>query len=258
MTDTWHYTTNGQQHGPVSSAELRSLARHGFITPNDLVWKTGMANWKQAGQLKGLFPAAMVVEPKPPPSSMPLIAVTAGPKPRPSGKRTKYVVMLIPMTVIAIGTVLVTKVSSYLTPLQVITRTDGAGTTERGRNDASGNDGLPAVRSSTEQESHQAIAKRTEEASQVLKRNVRSITPGMTRAKVLETMGERPDVDYELQVGAITAINTSANRDGSRMYWDTGTLGITIHLDTGEGGGERVWFVSDADSGYYMSRRSQP
>jgi hypothetical protein len=47
MTD-WYYTTNKQQRGPVSLAELRQLANRGLLKPTDLVWRDGMSDWAPA------------------------------------------------------------------------------------------------------------------------------------------------------------------------------------------------------------------
>ena len=58
MSAEWHYTKDGQRHGPVSAAELKALAKSGDLSPDDMVWKEGMAGWKPAGSLKGLFPPA--------------------------------------------------------------------------------------------------------------------------------------------------------------------------------------------------------
>lgn len=63
MTAMWHYSRNGQKHGPVSSPELQNLARKGLLTPEDLVWKEGMESWQKAGRLKGLFPAVATAPP---------------------------------------------------------------------------------------------------------------------------------------------------------------------------------------------------
>jgi len=42
--------------GPVPSQRLKELAASGELSPNDLVWKEGLAEWKPASTLKGLFP----------------------------------------------------------------------------------------------------------------------------------------------------------------------------------------------------------
>ena len=56
LSADWHYTQNGQQHGPVTAAELKTLVQTGKLTPTDMVWKAGMAEWKVASSIKGLFP----------------------------------------------------------------------------------------------------------------------------------------------------------------------------------------------------------
>jgi hypothetical protein len=55
MTKQWHYTRDGEKHGPVSDAELRQLAANGSLQPDDLIWKEGMTDWRKAGSVKGLF-----------------------------------------------------------------------------------------------------------------------------------------------------------------------------------------------------------
>ena len=55
MADEWHYTNDGSQQGPVSASELKQLAASGSLSPSDLVWKEGMAEWKPASSVKGLF-----------------------------------------------------------------------------------------------------------------------------------------------------------------------------------------------------------
>ncbi len=63
----WHYSKNGQALGPVSSAQLKELASTGQLLPSDLIWKEGLAEWKVAGSVKGLFaePPATVPPPLP-------------------------------------------------------------------------------------------------------------------------------------------------------------------------------------------------
>lgn len=55
MAAEWHYSNGGQQHGPVSAADLKALAKSGNLLPTDLIWKEGMAEWKPASNVKGLF-----------------------------------------------------------------------------------------------------------------------------------------------------------------------------------------------------------
>jgi uncharacterized RDD family membrane protein YckC len=42
----WHYAENGQQAGPVSEEELLQLAQSGAVTPDTLIWHSGMDGWK--------------------------------------------------------------------------------------------------------------------------------------------------------------------------------------------------------------------
>lgn len=58
MAGEWHYSRNGKQLGPVTDAQLKALARSGELLPTDLVWQDGMAEWKPAKSIKGLFPPA--------------------------------------------------------------------------------------------------------------------------------------------------------------------------------------------------------
>jgi hypothetical protein len=52
----WWYARGDEQLGPVSAAELRRLAATAALSPNDLVWREGMAEWAPAVRVKGLFP----------------------------------------------------------------------------------------------------------------------------------------------------------------------------------------------------------
>jgi hypothetical protein len=51
----WHYAKDGQQFGPINSTQLKQLAAQGQLTPSDMIWKDGMAEWAPAGSVKGLF-----------------------------------------------------------------------------------------------------------------------------------------------------------------------------------------------------------
>jgi hypothetical protein len=68
MSDQWHYTRGGQQIGPVSSVELKRLASSGQLTPTDMVWKEGMAEWQAAQKVRGLFATPPSSTPPPPPA----------------------------------------------------------------------------------------------------------------------------------------------------------------------------------------------
>lgn len=59
MTE-WYYARGGQQIGPVSFEQLTELARNGGLDPlKDLVWTSTMKDWVPAGQVTGIFGAAV-------------------------------------------------------------------------------------------------------------------------------------------------------------------------------------------------------
>jgi uncharacterized membrane protein YhaH (DUF805 family) len=61
--DAWFYTREGERIGPVNLAELRIKAGEGALHPRlDMVWTQGMAEWKPAGEIEGLFERKVVVE----------------------------------------------------------------------------------------------------------------------------------------------------------------------------------------------------
>lgn len=56
MDGPWYYAQAGMQFGPVTEEALQQLAVAGRLRPTDLVWRSGMADWQPAGQVRGLFP----------------------------------------------------------------------------------------------------------------------------------------------------------------------------------------------------------
>jgi hypothetical protein len=55
-SQVWYFTSGGTRCGPVTFAELRTMAASRVLHPrHDMVWKEGMEGWKQAGLLDGLF-----------------------------------------------------------------------------------------------------------------------------------------------------------------------------------------------------------
>jgi len=66
----WYYARDEQRFGPVSTVELKRLAERHAITPDDLVWREGMADWVEASQVKGLF---QPTPPEPPSGALPTI-----------------------------------------------------------------------------------------------------------------------------------------------------------------------------------------
>lgn len=72
MAQEWFYTKNGNKIGPIPPSQLQALAKSGELTPNDMIWKEGMAQWAKASSIKGLFPASPVTATPPiPPASPP-------------------------------------------------------------------------------------------------------------------------------------------------------------------------------------------
>jgi hypothetical protein len=55
MADDWYYVQNNERQGPVDFERLQALAAGGWLSPDDLVWRAGMANWMQAREAGGLF-----------------------------------------------------------------------------------------------------------------------------------------------------------------------------------------------------------
>jgi len=59
MADEWYYAQSGERKGPVSFAKLQELAKSGWLTPGDLVWRHGMPDWTPAKDVEGLFATAL-------------------------------------------------------------------------------------------------------------------------------------------------------------------------------------------------------
>ena len=76
MASNWFYSKQGKQLGPVSSGQLKEMARHGQLLATDMIWKEGMASWVQAGSLPDLFPQGGSYRPEVPPQPP---AFSAGP-----------------------------------------------------------------------------------------------------------------------------------------------------------------------------------
>jgi hypothetical protein len=61
--DQWYYAKAGQQHGPVTLAELQALLRNGALNPaSDLVWNASMTDWLAAAQVPALSGGAPAPE----------------------------------------------------------------------------------------------------------------------------------------------------------------------------------------------------
>ena len=55
----WYYVEAGESVGPVDEAALRQRVRDGLLRRNSLVWREGMREWIQAGDVPGLLPPAV-------------------------------------------------------------------------------------------------------------------------------------------------------------------------------------------------------
>lgn len=61
-TIAYHVAINGQAAGPFDMATLQQMAANAQLTASSLVWKSGMAQWVEAGsvaELNGLFPPTL-------------------------------------------------------------------------------------------------------------------------------------------------------------------------------------------------------
>lgn len=64
VQDAWFFTREGERLGPVTFAELRGMVSQARLNPRlDLVWTQGMAEWKAAGEIEGLFERRSAPEP---------------------------------------------------------------------------------------------------------------------------------------------------------------------------------------------------
>lgn len=76
----WFYMDGDARQGPVTSSELRSLARAGLIGAETLVWKSGLPDWVEARRVRGLLPEQVEGdEPPPPPTRAPQPQVAPNP-----------------------------------------------------------------------------------------------------------------------------------------------------------------------------------
>lgn len=53
----WYYSIGGRQVGPVPRSEVQRAAQAMTLSPTDLVWAEGMADWVPAGSVQDFFPA---------------------------------------------------------------------------------------------------------------------------------------------------------------------------------------------------------
>lgn len=58
MANAWHYLADGEDRGPISTAELKASVADGIITPRTAVRRIAdgrSTGWLRAGQIEGLF-----------------------------------------------------------------------------------------------------------------------------------------------------------------------------------------------------------
>jgi hypothetical protein len=102
----WYFRKDGQEHGPVTSDDLRRLAARGILQPTDAVRKAEMTRWASASALKGLFPAAKSlspISPVVPPILEPASPQPSDPLPTESSSRSKWVVYFAAAAVMFAG-----------------------------------------------------------------------------------------------------------------------------------------------------------
>ncbi len=59
----WYIARDGQQHGPLSQAELHKFVEFGHLKPTDLLWRAGFPDWRVASD---------VIQTPPPPPAVPV------------------------------------------------------------------------------------------------------------------------------------------------------------------------------------------
>jgi len=59
MADDWYYAQSNQRKGPVPFAKLQSIAKSGWLAPDDLVWQSCMADWTSAREVEGLYGSSL-------------------------------------------------------------------------------------------------------------------------------------------------------------------------------------------------------
>ena len=47
----WYLARDGQQHGPLTDAELKKFIELGHLNPSDLVWRAGFPEWRTASEV---------------------------------------------------------------------------------------------------------------------------------------------------------------------------------------------------------------
>ena len=71
----WYLLEDGRQVGPFSPEQLAAAVAAGTVTTETLMWTEGLDEWIPASAVGGLFPAAAVEQPAPPPTDYPRVGV---------------------------------------------------------------------------------------------------------------------------------------------------------------------------------------
>ncbi|MCG8455228.1 MAG: DUF4339 domain-containing protein [Holophagales bacterium] len=86
--ELWFYEKDGEQHGPVTLAELRGRIERGELSRDNLAWKPGETDWNETGTFEVLVPSFRTPPPisgaPPPPPPPPPIPSDAVPGPVPA------------------------------------------------------------------------------------------------------------------------------------------------------------------------------
>jgi hypothetical protein len=80
----WFLARDGQQHGPISAAEMSKIIELGYLMPNDLVWRQGFSDWQPAATIfppKAASEAPPPAPPAPPAAAPPAAGSAAGGRP---------------------------------------------------------------------------------------------------------------------------------------------------------------------------------
>ena len=99
----WYYASNGHQKGPLPTEDLKSRIAMGEVSPTDLAWREGMADWMPVGSI-----AELKLEEAPPRVEASVTAVPAPPPepyraPAPAPAPAYGAVPVVPSQGMAIG-----------------------------------------------------------------------------------------------------------------------------------------------------------
>lgn len=73
----WYIARDGKQTGPISEAEIKAIAQHGYFRSTDLVWRPGFAEWQPALAVFKPVTREAAPAPTPPPAPAPQVQAPA-------------------------------------------------------------------------------------------------------------------------------------------------------------------------------------